>query len=127
MLLAGLNRILPSSMRYGQFRYYWLALLTGVTGIRCCSSLRWAGLMFELTGEAKYLAYLGMAVALPALVLNLLGGVLADRLEPKVLVASAQSMSATVVALLAVMVLLDPGGTLAHPVSRLHRRRRPGL
>ena len=107
MLLAGLNRILPSSMRYGQFRYYWLALLTGVTGHQMLFQFTLGWLMFELTGEAKYLAYLGMAVALPALVLNLLGGVLADRLEPKVLVASAQSMSATVVALLAVMVLLD--------------------
>ncbi len=34
-------------------------------------------------------AFLGIAIAVPALVLNLLGGVLADRLEPKLLVATA--------------------------------------
>ena len=104
---AVLGRLVPSSMRYGQFRYYWLALLTGVTGHQMLFQFTLGWLMFELTGEAKYLAYLGIAIALPALALNLLGGVLADRLEPKVLVASAQSVSATLVALLAVLVLLD--------------------
>ena len=107
MLLAGLNRVLPSSMRYGQFRYYWLALLTGVTGHQMLFQFTLGWLMFELTGDEGYLAYLGLAVALPALALNLLGGVLADRLEPKVLVAGAQSVSATVVVVLATLVLLD--------------------
>ena len=107
LLLAGLNRFLPSSMRYGQFRYYWLALLTGVTGHQMLFQFTLGWLMFDLTGDGRYMAYFGVAVALPALALNLLGGVLADRLEPKVLVAGAQSMSATVVALLAVLVLLD--------------------
>ena len=62
-------------------------------------------LVFELTGEARHLAFLGMAIAIPALALNLLGGVLADRLEPKFLVAGAQGISASVVALLALLVL----------------------
>ena len=105
LLLAGLNRFLPSSMRYGQFRYYWLALLTGVTGHQMLFQFTLGWLMFDLTGKASSLAWLGVAVAAPALALNLLGGVLADRLEPKVLVAGAQSMSATVVALLAALVL----------------------
>ena len=107
ILLAGLNRVLPSSMRYGQFRYYWLALLAGVTGHQMLFQFTLGWLMFELTGDEGYLAYLGLAVALPALALNLLGGVLADRLEPKVLVAGAQSVSATVVVVLATLVLLD--------------------
>ncbi len=103
---AGLSRFLPSSMRYGQFRYYWLALLTGVTGHQMLFQFTLGWLMFDLTGEPLYLAYLGMALALPALALNLLGGVLADRLEPRALVAGAQSMSATVVTLLALLTLL---------------------
>ena len=64
-------------------------------------------LVFELTGEARYLAFLGIAIAIPALALNLLGGVSADRLEPKFLVAGAQGISASVVTLLAVLVLTD--------------------
>ena len=99
------NRLLPSSMRYGHFRYYWLALLAGVTGHQMLLQFTMGWLVFELTGEARHLAYLGIAIAVPALTLNLVGGVLADRLEPKFLVAGAQSISASVVALLAVLVL----------------------
>ena len=92
-------------MRYGQFRYYWLALLVGVTGHQMLLQFTLHWLMFQITGELISLVYLGMAIALPALVLNLLGGVLADRLEPKFLVAGAQTISATVVAVLAVLVM----------------------
>ena len=63
--------------------------------------------MFALTGEERDLAFLGIAIAVPALALNLLGGVLADRLEPKFLVAAAQASSATVVVLLGILVLTD--------------------
>ena len=94
-------------MRYGQFRYYWLALLTGVTGHQMLFQFTLGWLMFQLTGDEGWLGYLGLAIALPALALNLVGGVLADRLEPKVLVAAAQSLSATVVVGLATLVLLD--------------------
>ena len=104
---TGVGRFIPSSMRYGQFRYYWFALLTGVTGHQMLFQFTLGWLMFQLTGDEGYLGYLGLAIALPALALNLVGGVLADRLEPKVLVASAQSMSATVVVGLAVLVMLD--------------------
>ncbi len=106
-LAEGFGRFIPSSMRYGQFRYYWLALLTGVTGHQMLFQFTLGWLMFQLTGDEGYLGYLGLAIALPALALNLVGGVLADRLEPKVLVASAQSLSATVVVGLAILVLLD--------------------
>ena len=106
-LPVGVNRFIPSSMRYGQFRYYWFALLTGVTGHQMLFQFTLGWLMFQLTGDEGYLGYLGLAIALPALALNLVGGVLADRLEPKVLVASAQSVSATVVVGLSVLVLLD--------------------
>ena len=92
-------------MRYGHFRYYWLALLAGVTGHQMLLQFTMGWLMFELTGEAKYLALLGIAISVPALFLNLWGGVLADRLEPKFLVAGSQSISATAVVLLAVMVM----------------------
>ena len=100
-----LNRFLPASMKYGHFRYYWLALLAGVTGHQMLLNFTMGWLMFELTGEERDLAFLGIAIALPALCLNLLGGVLADRFEPKFLVAAAQSTSATVVILLAILVL----------------------
>ena len=100
-----INRLLPTSMRYGHFRYYWLGMLAGVTGHQMLLSFTLGWLMFELTGEERDLAFLGIAVAVPALLLNMVGGVLADRLEPKFMVAVAQSTSATVVVLLAMLVL----------------------
>ncbi len=89
-------------MQYGHFRYYWLALLAGVTGHQMLLQFTLGWLLYTLTGEVLSLAFLGIAIAIPALILNLAGGVLADRLEPKYLVAAAQTISATVVALLAV-------------------------
>ena len=64
-------------------------------------------LMFDITGQAQHLAYLGIAISVPALLLNLLGGVLADRWEPKLLVATAQTVSATVVGLVGMLVLTE--------------------
>jgi len=69
------NRFLPASMKYGHFRYYWLAPLAGVTGHQMLLNFTMGWLMFELTGEERDLAFLGIAIALPALCLNLLGGV----------------------------------------------------
>ena len=105
--LATINRHLPSSMRYGQFRYYWLALLAGVTGHQMLLQFTLGWLIFEMTGEPRDIAFLGIAIAIPALALNLLGGVLADRWEPKYVVAAAQTVSATVVVGLAVLVLTE--------------------
>lgn len=105
--VGAINRFLPVSMRYGHFRYYWLALLAGVTGHQMLLNFTLGWLMFDLTGEERDLAFLGIAIAVPALALNLLGGFLADRFEPKLLVASAQSISATVVVVLATLVLTD--------------------
>ena len=99
-----LVRFVPSSMRYGQFRYYWLALLVGVTGHGMLLNFTMGWMMFEITGEERDLAFLGIAIAVPAIFLNFIGGVSADRFEPKFLVAGAQSLSATVVVLLAVWV-----------------------
>ena len=92
-------------MRYGHFRYYWLALLAGVTGHQMLLQFTLGWLIYRMTGEPRYIAYLGVAIAIPALALNLIGGVLADRWEPKYLVAAAQSVSATVVVVLAILVL----------------------
>ena len=92
-------------MRYGQFRYNWLALLAGVTGHQMLLQFTLGWLIYRMTGEPRYIAYLGVAIAIPALALNLIGGVLADRWEPKYLVAAAQSVSATVVVVLAILVL----------------------
>ena len=104
-LLSRANQRLPISMRYGQFRYYWLALFAGVTGHQMLLSFTLQWTMYDLTEKVLDITWLSMAIALPAIFFNLFGGVLADRLEPKYMVAGAQAISATAVALLATMVL----------------------
>ena len=104
-LLSRANQCLPISMRYGQFRYYWLALFAGVTGHQMLLSFTLQWTMYDLTEKVLDITWLSMAIALPAIFFNLFGGVLADRLEPKYMVAGAQAISATAVALLATMVL----------------------
>lgn len=100
------NSLLPISMRYGQYRYYWVALLIGVTGHQMLLQFTMGWLMFDLTGEELDLTFLGLAIATPAILFNVFGGALADRFEPRVLVTTAQSVSATGVSILAVMVLM---------------------
>ena len=75
-------------MQYGHFRYYWLALLASATGHQMLLQFTLGWLLYKITGEVLDLAFLGVAIAIPALILNLAGGVLADRLEPKYLVAA---------------------------------------
>ena len=101
------NSLLPISMRYGQYRYYWVALLIGVTGHQMLLQFTMGWLMFDLTGEELDLTFLGLAIATPAIVFNVFGGALADRFEPRVLVTTAQSISATGITGLAVMTLMD--------------------
>ncbi len=102
-----MNSFLPISMRYGQYRYYWVALLIGVTGHQMLLQFTMGWLMFELTGEELDLAFLGLAIAMPAILFNVFGGAMADRFEPRVLVTSSQSIAATGVVVLAIMVLMD--------------------
>jgi MFS family permease len=92
-------------MRYGQYRYYWLALFASVTGHQMLLSFTLQWTMYDLTEEVLDITRLTMAIALPAIFFNLIGGALADRLEPKYMVAGAQAVSATAVALLATVVL----------------------
>ena len=76
---------LPPALRYPNYRVYWLGLLASVAGFRMFEfSQFW--LAYELTGSPLYLGYVGVAQAVPGVVLNLFGGVFADRLDKRRLV-----------------------------------------
>lgn len=57
-------------------------------------------LMHELTGSPLYLGYIGMANAVPAILLNLVGGVVADKLDKKLLVVLTMALLSMLVLLL---------------------------
>ena len=99
---------IPSALRYREFRNYWLGMLASVTGYQMLVmfSLGWL-IRIELTGDTRYLGYMSIAIAVPAVVLNLFGGVFADKLNPKRLLWLTQFGSAMIVGGLGLLVALD--------------------
>lgn len=63
-------------------------------------------LIYELTESPLYLGYVGLAQAIPAIVLNLVGGVVADRFNRRILILSTQIVNAALIAILATLTLL---------------------
>ena len=94
---------LPMAFRYPDYRNYWLGLLASVTGYQMLVNFSLLWLIYEITQDARYEGYVGVAIAVPAIVLNLFGGVFADKLNPKRLVGLAQLSTAVVAAALAML------------------------
>ena len=98
---------LPPAMRYKGYRNYWLALLASVTGYQMLVNFSLLWLIYDITHDARFEGYVGLSIAIPAIGLNLFGGVFADRLDPRKLVGIAQLLTATVAVALAVLVMTD--------------------
>ena len=93
-------------MRYGAFRAFWAGSLASVSGFQI---LRFGQfwLVFQLTGSPLALGYVGLANGIPAIFLNLFGGLAADRVDQRRLIVIAQSITAGLIFLLATLTLLD--------------------
>ena len=76
-------QILEVFKKYPDFRRYYIGLVTSVFGYRMIVDLTLGWLIFDLTQDERYLGYMFVAMAVPTVVLNLLGGVLADKLDPR--------------------------------------------
>jgi MFS family permease len=64
-------------------------------------------LAYEITGSPLFLGYVGLANAIPAIALNLFGGVFADLFDKRRLIRVTQLITAALIFLLAVMTMLD--------------------
>ena len=93
-------------MRYPAFRAFWFAMVASVSGFQI---LRFGQfwLIFEITGSPLALGYVGLANGVPAILLNLFGGVAADRLDQRKLIVAAQGVIAVLIFGLATLTLLD--------------------
>ena len=87
-------QILEVFKKYPDFRRYYIGLVTSVFGYRMIVDLTLGWLIFDLTHDERYLGYMFVAMAVPTVVLNLLGGVLADKLDPRHLLGAAEGFSA---------------------------------
>ena len=81
------------ALRVRNFRIYWLALVAQVVGQQMFAfTLGW--LAFEITGSQAQLGFVHLCGFVPQFALTLLGGVLADRVDPRKLIGAAQANSA---------------------------------
>ncbi len=91
------------ALGFPAYRRFWLASFASV-GATQLITLGQGWLIFELSGSAMALGYLGAAAALPNILLTLLGGVIADRFDKRRIMMFT---SATTTALLALLAWLD--------------------
>ena len=93
-------------MRYRAYRAFWVGSVASVSGFQI---LRFGQfwLIFELTGSPLWLGYVGLANGIPAIFLNLFGGLAADRMDQRRLIVIAQSITGSLILLLATITLLD--------------------
>jgi MFS family permease len=64
-------------------------------------------LIYQLTGSPLALGYVGLAGGVPGILLNLFGGVFADKVDQRRLIMATQSITAGLIFLLATLTLLD--------------------
>ncbi len=87
------------------FRLYWSALVAQVISQQMFAfTLGW--LTFEVTGSQAQLGVIHLCGFLPQFTLTLLGGVLADRLDARKLIGSAQSIAVIGIGIVASTTLL---------------------
>ncbi|MBD3647828.1 MAG: MFS transporter [Pseudomonadales bacterium] len=89
-----------SALRHPQYLRYWLGSFASV-GATQLQVMGQGWLLYELTGSALMLGYLGAAASVPAIVMTLFGGVLADRLDKKRVLMTTSLVVAVLLALLA--------------------------
>ena len=97
---------LPPALHYPAYRAFWLGLLASVSGFQM---LRFGQfwLVYQLTGSPLPLGYVGLANGVPAICLNLFGGVFADRWDQRRLVIVTQGLTALFIFVLATLTLLN--------------------
>jgi MFS family permease len=92
------------ALKVRDFRLYWLALVTQVVGQHMFAfTLGW--LTFEITGSQAQLGLIHLCGFVPQFALTLLGGVLADRIDPRKLIGAAQANAAVVMIMVGVVTM----------------------
>jgi MFS family permease len=93
------------ALKVRDFRFYWLALVTQVTGQHMFAfTLGW--LAFEITGSQAQLGLIHLCGFVPQFALTLLGGVLADRVDARKLIGGAQANAAVAMIMVGMVTLL---------------------
>ncbi|MCH8060991.1 MAG: MFS transporter [Chloroflexi bacterium] len=113
---------IPPALRYAAYRSYWFGTLASVSGFQMFQFGQY-WLVYQLTGSPLFLGTIGLANAIPAIVLNLFGGVFADLFDKRRLIIVTQSITAILIFLLAAD-RVGNGCHMACDRTRLHCRGR---
>lgn len=92
-----------------RYRRYWFGSLASVAAIQLAALGEGWLIVDELGGSPRMLGTLGAATAVPTILVNLFGGVLADRVNRRAVIATTSLASAT---LLLTLTLLDVTDTV---------------
>jgi MFS family permease len=92
----------PPAFKYPQYRNYWFGMLAAVGGFQV-NSFGQFWLVHTLDDSPIALGYVGLANAIPAIGLNLVGGVVADRFDKRRLIITAQLATASLIFLLGML------------------------
>ena len=95
-----LTRLLGPAMAFPSYRVFWFGTLASVCGFQVLNFAQF-WVVHRLTGDPLFLGWVGLANAVPAIVLNLFGGVLADRVERRKLIAVTQTVNGFIILVLA--------------------------
>ena len=103
-----LNLTLPGAvaLRNVDFRRYWTGHVMAVSG----QQMLWVAqgwLIYELSGSAILLGVAGLARAIPATALSLVGGAMADKVDQRRLLVGLQIAQMGLLALLGTLTLLE--------------------
>lgn len=90
-----------------KYRRYWLGSLASVGAIQMAFfGMGWL-IAQDLGGSASVLGVLGAAIAVPTILVNLFGGVLADRFDRRMIMIVISGSVAALMTLLAVLVVTE--------------------
>jgi MFS family permease len=95
-----------SAFRYAKFRIWWAGSFAAMAGVRL-NQVALTVLVFDITGSALDLGVLAASTALPTIFVSIFGGVLADRLNTRLVLAFSTSIIATVLSVIAVLVITE--------------------
>ncbi len=94
-----------ASLRYHDFRLIWFGQFVSILGTQI-QTVALAWLVYTLTGSAAALGVVGLARAIPIILLSMFGGTLADQVDRRKLLLLSQTVLAFFSALLAISVSL---------------------
>ncbi len=94
------------ALRYRDYRLFWFGQLFSVLGFQMMLVTQlW--LVYDLTGSKLQLGLVGLSSAIPSILLNLFGGVVADKVDQRKLIMGVQAVGALVMAVLATLTLAN--------------------